>query len=161
MGELEGPELRFRQITGCAAVMTSQILPTNKKRYILAVFTQACENTTFCNKWMTSNTWAESICLHYQVPEGIHFDGAAHYKAATSNIGLCLALDTPKDNVSRDHCSIFCDSYKPSEHKARSRAKLWCYYATNIEGKPAKDSKTWFNDLTTDLVSVTATHSKK
>ena len=72
MGELEGPELTFRQITGCAATMPSQVLPTNKNKYILAIFTPACENTIFHNKWMTTNTWAESICLHYEVPEGIH-----------------------------------------------------------------------------------------
>ena len=77
------------------------------------------------------------------------------------NIGLCLALDMPEDNVPRDHCGIFCDSYKPHENKAKSRAKQWCYYATNIGGEPAKDSKSWFNDLTTDLVIVTVTHSKK
>jgi len=41
-----------------------------------------------------------------------------------------------------------------------ARTKL-SYYATNIGGKPAKDSKSWFNDLTTDLVSVTVTYSKK
>ena len=109
---------------------------------------------------MTANTQAETICLHYQVPEGIQFDGAALNKAIASNIGLCLALDMPNDNVPRDHCSIFHDSYMPCENKAKSRAKQWCYYATNIGGKPAKDSKSWFNDLTTDLVSVTVTHSK-
>jgi len=58
MGELEGSELTFRQITGCTAAMTSQVLPTNN---ISAVFMQACENTTFHNNWMTANTWAESI----------------------------------------------------------------------------------------------------
>jgi len=30
MGELEGPELTFRQITGCAAAMTSQVLLTKQ-----------------------------------------------------------------------------------------------------------------------------------
>ena len=107
MGEFEGPELTFRQITGCVAAMTSQVLPTNKNKFVLAVFMQACENITFHNKWMTANTWAESICLNYQLPEGIQFDGTALNKAITSSIVLCLALDTPKDNVPRDHCSIF------------------------------------------------------
>jgi len=141
--------------------MTPQVLPTNKNKYILVIFMQACENTTLHNKLMTANTWAESICLHYQVPEGIQFDGTALNKAITSNIGLCLALDMPKDNIPRDHCGIFCDSYKPCENKAKLRAKQWCYYATNIGGKPAKDTKSWFNGLTTDLVSDTVTCSKK
>ena len=95
---------------------------------------------------MTANTWAESICLHYEVPEGIQFNGTAANKAIASNIGLCLALDMPKDNVPRDHCGIFHDSYKPHKNKAKSRAKQWRYYAINIGGKPAKDSKSWFSD---------------
>jgi len=96
-----------------AATMTSQVLLKTKNKYILLAFYQACDSKTFCNKWMTAKTWAESICLHYQLPKALKFNGASLNHAISSNNGLCLAMDVAKDNVPLDHCGMFCTSYKP------------------------------------------------
>ena len=99
--------------TSLAAAMTSHVLPKIKNKYILLAFYQACASETFHDKWMTAETWAESICRHYQLPKALKFNGASLNHAISSNNGLCLAMDVAKDNVPLDHCGMFCTSYKP------------------------------------------------
>jgi len=88
---------------------------------------------------MTADTWADAICLHYQLSEGIPFDGIALSRAIASNIGLCLAMDAPKDNIKSDHCGVFHDHFKPTT--AKSKKNVWCYYATIRGGKPPNDKR--------------------
>ena len=38
---------------------------------------------------------------------------------------------------------------------------IWCYYDTAKEKKPPNQNKTWFQDLSMELLSKTLTHSNK
>jgi len=101
--------------------MATQLLPKTKNKYILSVFKQACETAFFHNKWMTADTWADAICLHYQLSKGIVFDGTALSRAIASNIGLCLAMDVPKDNISQTIVVFFVTTSSPPWQNQRKR----------------------------------------
>jgi len=101
--------------------MATRLLPKTKNKYILSVFKQACETAIFHDKWMTADTWADAICLHYQLSEGIAFDGTALSTVIASNISLCLAVDSPKDDIKSDHCGVFATASSSSRQNQRKR----------------------------------------
>jgi len=101
--------------------MATGLLPKTKIKYILSIFKQVCETAIIHDKWMTANTWADTICLHYHLSKGIVFDGTALSRAIAPNIGLCLAMDAPKDNIKTNHCGIFHDHFKPTMATAKKR----------------------------------------
>jgi hypothetical protein len=75
---------------------------------------------------MTSDTWAELICLRYNLVKSNAFTGIDLNKVFQSrnNLYLTTQMDVDCSNIPVDHIGIFRDRYKDGTNK-----KGVCYYA--------------------------------
>jgi hypothetical protein len=110
-------------------------------------FLAAVADTEFHDKWMTSDTWAELICLRYNLVNSNAFTGIDLNKVFQSRSSLYLTtqMDVDRSNIPLDHIGIFRDRYKdPATNKKRV-----CYYACE-KGRAPKITKgvKWFHEVT-------------
>ena len=100
----------------------------------------------FHDKWMTSDTWAELICLRYNLVNSNAFTGIDLNKVfqSRSNLYITTQMDVDHSNIPVDHIGIFRDRYKDATNKKRI-----CYYACE-KGKTPRVSKgvKWFHEVT-------------
>jgi hypothetical protein len=109
-------------------------------------FLAAAADAEFHDKWMTSDTWAELICLRYNLVNSNAFTGIDLNKVfqSRSNLYLTTQMDVDRSNIPVDHIGIFRDRYKDATNKKRI-----CYYACE-KGKTPRVSKgvKWFHEVT-------------
>jgi hypothetical protein len=84
-------------------------------------FLAAAADTKFHDKWMTSGTWAELICLPYDLVNSNVFTGIDLNKVfqSRSNLYLTTQMDADHSNIPVDHIGIFRDRYKDATNKKR------------------------------------------
>jgi hypothetical protein len=94
----------------------------NCKRCILA----AAADTKFHDKWMTSDTWAELICLCYNLVNSNACTGIDLNKVlqSRSNLYLSTQMDVDRSNIPVVQIEILRDRYKDATNKKRV-----CFYA--------------------------------
>jgi hypothetical protein len=101
-------------------------------------FLAAVADIEFHDKWMTSDTWAELICLHYNLVDSNAFIEIDLNKVfqSRSNLYLTTEMDVDHSNIPVGHIGIFRDHYKdPATNKKRV-----CYYAC-VKGRAPKVTK--------------------
>jgi len=94
---------------------------------------------------MTADTWAELICLCFQLSDDLRFNG----KDLVKVISLCNSeylwnsMDVDRNNVPHDHIGIFQDKYK-----AKGAGMQHCFYATK-SGKMiyTKANLKWYQEI--------------
>ncbi len=74
-------------------------------------FLAAVADTKFHDKWMTLDTWAELICLHYNLVNSNAFPGIDLNKVFQSRSSLYITtqMDVDRINIPVDHIVIFRD----------------------------------------------------
>jgi hypothetical protein len=99
---------------------------------VKVAFLTAASDVKFHDKWMTSDTWAELICLRFILINDHSFMG----KDLLKILGLkCYSyltnqMDVDRRNLAKDHIGIFQDCYKDKTNK-----KILCFYACQ-QGRP-------------------------
>jgi hypothetical protein len=106
-------------------------------------FLAACSDPEFHDQWMTSDTWAELICLHFNLLEYNSFTGIQLNKVFQSraNAYTSTAMDIDRQNVPLDHFRIFRDRcYLPK--------RTTCYYSLE-RGQAPKTTPgvKWFREI--------------
>jgi hypothetical protein len=109
-------------------------------------FLGAVTDTKFHIKWTTSDTWAELICLHYNLVNSNAFTGIDLNKVfqSRSNLYLTTQMDVDHSNIPVDHIGIRRDPYKD---RATNKKQV-CYYAWE-KGRAPKVTKgiKWFHEV--------------
>jgi hypothetical protein len=109
-------------------------------------FLAAAADKEFHDKWMTLDTWAELICLYYNLVNSNAFTGIDLNKVvqSRSNLYLTTQMDVDRSNIPVDHIGIFRDHFKDATNN-----KLACYYACE-KGKAPRVIKgvKWFHEIT-------------
>ncbi len=74
-------------------------------------FLAAVADTEFHDKWMTLDTWAELICLRYNLVNSNAFTGIDLNKVfqSRSNLYITTQMDVDRSNIPVDHIGIFRD----------------------------------------------------
>ena len=94
---------------------------------------------------MTANTWAELICLCFQLSDDLCFNGKDLVKVISlrDNEYLRNSMDVDRNNVPRDHIGIFRDTYK-----AKGAGMQHCFYATKSgETIYTKANLKWYHEF--------------
>jgi hypothetical protein len=83
------------------------------------MFLAAAADTQFDDKWMTLDTWAELICLHYNLVNSNAFTGIDLNKVfqSRSNLYLTTQMNVDCSNTPVDRIGIFRDRYKDATNK--------------------------------------------
>jgi hypothetical protein len=91
-------------------------------------FLGAVTDTKFHIKWMTLDTWAELICLHYNLVNSNVFTGIDLNKVfqSRSNLYLTTQMDVDQSNIPVDHIGILRDPYKDPATNKKQVCLLLC-----------------------------------
>lgn len=116
-------------------------------------FLTAAADVEFHDNWMTSDTWAELICLRFNLLNGHAFTGKDLLKVLglKYNSYLTNQMDVDRRNLATDHIGIFRDRYKDKSNK-----KLTCFYACQ-QGKAPKlknITNKWYNEISDGKILV-------
>lgn len=117
-------------------------------------FLAAAADVEFQDMWMTAETWAELICLRYNLLNDNSFTGRDLNKVLglKSNAYLTNQMDVDRRNVPSDHIGIFRDRYKDS----KTNKKLTCFYACK-KGEAPKQQNTsskWYSEISDGKILV-------
>jgi hypothetical protein len=117
-------------------------------------FLAAAADAEFQDMWMTAETWAELICLRYNLLNDNSFTGRDLNKVLglKSNAYLTNQMDVDRRNVPSDHIGIFRDRYKDS----KTNKKLTCFYACK-KGEAPKQQNTsskWYSEISDGKILV-------
>jgi hypothetical protein len=76
---------------------------------VKVAFLTAAADVEFHDKWMTSDTWAELICLRFNLMNDYSFTGKDLLKilGLKCNSYLMNQMDVGRRNLAKDHISIF------------------------------------------------------
>ena len=76
---------------------------------VKVAFLTAAADVEFHDKWMTSETWAELICLRFNLLNDNSFTGKDLVKVLglKSNAYLTNQMDADRRNLAQDHIGIF------------------------------------------------------
>lgn len=122
-----------------AVTLTHLTMDNNIKE----AFLTACSDSEFHGRWMTSDTWAELICLRFNLLDSNSFTGIQLNRVFQSraNTYISTAMDIDRQNVPLDHFGIFRDRcYLPK--------RTTCYYACE-RGQAPKTTPgvKWFHEI--------------
>jgi len=113
---------------------------------VTVAFLTAAADVEFHDKWMTSDTWAELICLCFNLMNDYSFTGKDLLKilGLKCNSYLMNQMDVDHRNLAKDHIGIFRDRYKDKTNK-----KLTCFYACQQGQAPKLNHVTskWYNEI--------------
>jgi hypothetical protein len=113
---------------------------------VKVAFLTAAADVEFHDKWMTSDTWAELICLRFNLMNDYSFTGKDLLKilGLKCNSYLTNQMDVDRRNLAKDHIGIFRDRYKDKTNK-----KLTCFYACEQGQAPKLNHVTskWYNEI--------------
>ena len=87
-------------------------------KFVVQVFLEACRKADFQDKWMTSGTWAELVCLHYKLGCDVAFDGNKLFHAIGRDKALTSLIEG-KDGVINEHISLFRNKYRPKDCQSK------------------------------------------
>jgi hypothetical protein len=109
--------------------------------YACTMFLDACKVPCFHNRWMSSQTWADIIVMHYSIAPDLQFDGKMLVKGIARNKHLAASMDIAWNNVPHDHCGIF-------HHELRKdgKSRVHYYYATTIGNAPSSE-RYWTEEI--------------
>jgi hypothetical protein len=76
---------------------------------VTVAFLTAAADVEFHDKWMTSDTWAELICLRFSLMNDYSFTGKDLLKilGLKCNSYLTNQMDVDRRNLAKDHVGIF------------------------------------------------------
>ncbi len=109
---------------------------------IKEAFLTACSDVEFHGRWMTLDTWAELICLCFNLINSHSFTGIDLNKIfqSKSNSNLSTQMDFDHRNVPKDHIGIFQDRYHHPKRTTR-------FYACEKGKAPKTTAGTkWFHE---------------
>ena len=157
---MAGAALTFRYRILFSIEMSTALQSSEKNKYIIASFREACRNPRFFHRWMTADTWANLITKFYKPSLELQYTGKELTRVLSlkSSRWLTALLDVDTNNVPRNHFGVFRKSYKPKS----STSTIHCFYATE-EGKAPtrKTADKWFLEIDdgNDLLNHVTTRS--
>jgi len=137
--------------------MSRDLQSSDKNKFSVVSFVEACRNTNFHHRWMTAETWVNLILHRYMLSADERFSGKNLSKALSlrSSLWLTGMMDINTNNAPHDHIDIFRISYKPKN------SMIHCYYATPNGSNPIKAETKWYLDIrdSNDLLNQKVTRS--
>ncbi len=126
-----------------AVTLTHLTMDNNIKE----AFLTACSDSEFHGRWMTLDTWAELICLHFNLLDSNSFTGIQLNKVFQSRVNTYISttMDIDRQNVPLDHFGVFRGRcYLPK--------RTTCYYACERGQSPkTTPGDKWFHKMNESL----------
>ena len=119
--------------------MSEGIRASQKNKFIKATFLQACRLEVLHGRWMTADTWAELMCLCFNLEHEQIFTGKdlAATIGSRANEALRNAMDVSHQNVPIGHLGIFRGNLRDAQKRPTH-----CFYACKSGERPPSSSKT-------------------
>ena len=100
--------------------MLSQVQWKHQAQFIIGCFGDECNNVDTQGKWMAAETWVELIGVYSNLSEALYCDAVTLNQAKSRDKALALAMDCTNIGTTRQHCGIFCNTFKPKNNGTNS-----------------------------------------
>ena len=98
---------------------------SQRAKFVMSAFLEACSETIFCGKWMIANDFCDAICHFYNLNSECKFDAKELMQVLRMNYNRHIVAQMEIEDptlITDEHLGIFRRVYRPSKGKYKKNA---------------------------------------